>query len=157
MRIKMDRFTWIVIAVVAVLVIVAAVTVATSDDSALDAAASQEVTGPAAPVFNAIVAVQKGEIALARAQFTEEALAAHKKQGYDPIANAATYYGNDAGARRVRIANVSEEVDVAYVTIVEDTFSGGGLFGRSTWSNQRVIRVERVDGEWKIDDPNLFY
>lgn len=158
MRLKFDAFTWVVIAVVAALVVAAVVTVNTG--SRFNAGELEYMTGnsPAAPVYNAYIAVQRGDAARARAQFTAGALAEHDKQGYDPIAQNITFYANDQGSRRVRIVQVEEEnPDEALVTVVEDTYSGGGLFGRSTWSNQRVIRVVREDGVWKVDTPNMFY
>lgn len=162
MRLKIDAFTWVVIAIVVALIVAAVLTVNLTDGSTSQAPALAP-DSPAAPVVAAILAVQEGDVATARAQYTEDVLAQYEKNGYDPVANAATFAANDQSSRRMRIVEVSSpETDadgeeVAYVTIAEDNFSGGGLFGRSTWSNQRVLRVERVDGVWKVDDPNLFY
>jgi hypothetical protein len=158
MRLKFDAFTWVVIAVVVALVAAAVVTVNAGSPFGSGELDYMEENTPAAPVYNAYIAVQRGDAAEARAQFTDAALAEHDKRGYDPIAQNISFYANDQGSRRVRIVQVQEEnPDEALVTVVEDTYSGGGLFGRSTWSNQRVIRVARVDGVWKIDDPNMFY
>jgi hypothetical protein len=159
MRLKFDAFTWVVIAVVAALVVAAVVTVNAGSRFGPGELEYMAENSPAAPVYNAYIAVQRGDAAEARAQFSESALAEHDKVGYDPIAQNISFYANDQGSRRVRIVQVQEESpDEAFVTVVEDSYSGGGgLFGRSTWSNQRVIRVVREDGVWKVDVPNMFY
>jgi hypothetical protein len=163
MRLKFDAFTWIVLAVVALLIAAAVVTVNLGGDRIGRApAAYMDEDSPATPVYNAILAVQQGDLAEARDQFTADALDENEKRGYDPIANAVTYYANDAASRRVRIVAVDDptdtgDADEAFVTIVEDNFGGGGLFGRSTYSTERVIRVVREEDGWKVDDPNLFY
>ncbi|MGL4651772.1 MAG: hypothetical protein ACRC1H_20355 [Caldilineaceae bacterium] len=163
MRLKIDAFTWAVIAIVVLLVAAAVLTVNLADGSTADQRIQLPADSPGAPVVAALLAVQDGDVATARAQFTDEVLEQYKKNGYDPIANAASFAANDQSSRRMRIVEVSqpqadqEAAEVAFVTIAEDNFSGGGLFGRSTWSNQRVLRVVRVDGDWKIDDTNLFY
>lgn len=177
MRLKFDVFTWIVLAAVVLLVVAAVVTVNLTGGQSLGATAYMTEDSPEAPVFNAILAVQQGDLARARTEFTVAALAENEKRGYDPIANAASYYGNDPSSRRIRIVKVNpgsdsaaasvagpgtettprSPADTAYVTIAEDNFSGGGLFGRTTYSNERVIRVAREEGRWKVDDPNLFY
>jgi len=163
MRLKIDLFTWVVIGVVAVLVVAAVLTVNLSSGPVIDEQTLVPDDSPAAPVVTAILAVQEGDIAKARAQISPKVLDQYKKQGYDPIANAASFATENQTARRIRIVEVSDvqtDTDgtpVAYVTIAEDNFSGGGLFDRSTWSNQRVIRVAQIDGVWLVDDPNLFY
>lgn len=158
MRLKLDTFTWVVIAIVAFLVVAAVVTVNLVDNRGISDAQYRTEDEPATPVYNAIVAVQRGDVATARGQFTQATLDEYKKRGYDPITNNISSYVNDRNNRRVRIVKVQQDgPDLAYVTIVEDTYSGGGLFGDTTYSNQRVIRVARVDNQWKIDDPNMFY
>jgi hypothetical protein len=164
MRLKIDLFTWTIIGVVLALVVAAVVTVNLSSGTPTAARSPVEPESPAAPVVAAILAVQQGDVSTARAQFTAEALADYETRGYDPIANSAMAAANSQNAQRVRIVNISavtqneEGRDQAFVTIAEDNFSGGGgLFGRSTWSSQRLVRVEREEGVWKVADPNLFY
>jgi hypothetical protein len=143
MRLRIDTFTWIIIALVLLLVVAA---VYLTDDS------------PSTPVYNALVAVQQGDVARARSEFTQEALDQYEKGGYDPIANAASNYANNYASTRTRIVEITgETADEASVTIAEDNFGGGDLFERSTYTNQRVIRVVREDGRWKIANNNLFY
>jgi hypothetical protein len=163
MRLKIDLFTWGVIGVVVALVIAAVLTVNLADDSVIDLRTQLSGDSPAAPIVTAILAVQEGNVASARAQFTQDVLDEYEERGYDPISNAASFAANDQGSRRLRVIDVSAVQEgedgetLAFVTLAEDTFSGGGLFGSSTWSNQRIIRVEQVDGVWLVDDPNLFY
>lgn len=181
MRSKLDAFTWIVIGVVAILIVGALVTVSVSARAA-DGVAYLSGASPSDPVYNAVLAAQRGEIAKAREQFSQGVLDSYAKQGYDPITNAAASFANDQSARRVRIINV-ETVEAgapapegvvtdsgslpdlvidpsapqAYVTIAEDYFYSGGLLSRNTWSNRRIIRVVSEDGVWKVADGNLFY
>lgn len=158
MRLSLDRFTWTVIGVVILLVLLAVVTVNISGREPSVEAAYLTEDAPSTPVFNAIIAVQQGDAAKARAQFSDEALKEIDKQGYDPIANSATYFSGESGARRFRIVKVNQEQDdEAYVTLAEDNYSSGGLFDRSTYTNERIIRVVREDGVWKVASTNLFY
>ncbi len=158
MHLRIDKFTWIVIGVVLLLVVAAIFTV-NSTAGQNDAPASYRADdSPSTPVYNAIVAVQLGDVARARAEFTQETLDAIEKNGYDPIANAANSYANNSSSQRTRILDVSDVIgDEASVTIAEDNFGGGGLFGRSTYTNQRIIRVVRENGQWKIAENSLFY
>lgn len=174
MRMKFDLFTWVVVGIVAVLVIGAVVTVNVSDSRA-ESVAYLSGDSPSAPVYNAILAAQRGEIAKAREQFSQGVLDGYAAQpGYDPIANAVASFANDQNARRIRIlkvetvapsevvtdsmtATVAPTGEQAWVTIAEDYFYSGGLLSRNTWSNQRIIRVVNDNGTWKVDDSNLFY
>ncbi len=158
MRLRFDRFTWIVVVVVALLVVAAVVTVNLTGGGPETPLTYRDDDSPATPVYNALIAVQQGDLARARAQFSQSALDEYEKQGYDPIANAASNYLNDQSGRRTRIIETSEPLDgEAAVTIAEDNYSGGSLFGQSTWTNQRIIRVVREDGTWKIAENSLFY
>lgn len=166
MRLKIDLFTWAVIAIVIALVVAAVITVNVTNGAARTQTAQVAADSPAAPIVGAILALQQGDEVAARAFFTQETLDKYEEQGYDPIANSANFSTVDQAARRVRIVEISApEADaagvaggeVAYVTIAEDNFGGGGLFGQSTWTNQRNIRVRRVDDVWKVDDTNFVY
>lgn len=160
MRLHIDRFTWIVIAVVVALVVGAVLTVNFTSRTAGAPSAYMEENVPEAPVYNAILAVQNGDLVRARAEHTQQVLDKFEKDKFDPIAGYATNYMNDNAARRVRVISVQDgtaDSGEAFVTIVEDNFAGGGLFGPNTWSNQRIIRVAMENGEWKVDDTTLFY
>lgn len=172
MRSKLDAFTWIVIGVVAILIVGAVITVSVSA-SQNDSVAYLAGNTPADPVFNAVLAAQRGEIAMARQQFSQGILDSYEKQGYDPITNAAASFANDQNARRIRIVKIESvapegvvidstvatdtNAPQAFVTIAEDYFYSGGLLSRNTYSNRRIIRVVNEDGQWKVADGNLFY
>lgn len=150
---RLDAFTWIVILVVLGLIVAAVITVNRAGDATSQAAAYRSDDDPAAPVYNLYLALQRGDAATARAQFTQAALDEFAKRGYDPIQGNISYYTNDAASRRIRIVATSEETPgIVLVTVVEDNYSGGGLFESSTWSNRRVVRVTKEEGVWKIDD-----
>ena len=158
MRLRIDTFTWIIIALVLLLVVAAVVTVNLTSGQPDGPAAYLTDDSPSTPVYNALVAVQQGDVARARSEFTQEALDQYEKGGYDPIANAASNFANNYAGHRTRILEITgETADEASVTIAEDNFGGGDLFERSTYTNQRVIRVVREDGRWKIANNNLFY
>lgn len=158
MRLKVDLFTWIVILLTAGLVIAAIVTVNMAENGATHRSDYRSDDEPATPVYNALLAIQRGDATTARNQFTQSALDEMQKRGYDPIQNSLSSYAGNSTSRRIRIISVSEDSPVVvYVTVVEDTYGDGGLFGGSTWSNQRVVRVVRSDGQWKIDDSNFLY
>ena len=158
MRLKLDPFTWIVMLVIAGLVIAAIVTVNVAGSGAVQNSDYRNADEPATPVYNALLAIQRGDATTARSQFTQSALDEMKKRGYDPIQSNLSSYVDNRTSRRIRIVSVTEDSpDVIYVTVVEDIYGNGGLFGSSTWSNQRVVRVVRSDGQWKIDDSNFFY
>ena len=107
MRLKFDAFTWVVITVVVLLVAAAVVTVNAGSRFGASELEYMEENGPSAPVYNAYIAVQRGDAAEARAQFTENALAENDKLGYDPIAQNISFYANDQGSR-LSLIHISE-------------------------------------------------
>ncbi len=156
MGIRIDKFTWIVLLGVGLLLVAAIVTVSRggSSETALTYRTADE---PATPVYNAFVALQQGEVARAREQYSARILAGHE-DGYDPF-SGRTY--SSQSARRLRI--LESEIDtadpnLAYVTIVIDSYYGGGLFGGGgTSSSRRTLQVLREDNQWKLDTEEYFY
>jgi hypothetical protein len=153
---KLDKFTWIVIAVVAALLIAAVVSVSRTGAPTQDAAFLTE-DGPATPVYNIFLALQQGNPAKARQYYSESALADIDKQGgYGPL---ESYRPN--GAQRLRIISVSTdeaEPDRAYVTFVIDNYNNTGPFGAgSTYSYERTVEVIREGDGWKVDSTEYFY
>ena len=154
---KLDRFTWIVLAVVVILLIVAVVTVNRSASPTTGTPAYHTADAPETPVYNAFVATERGEHYRAREQYTAAVLEQMERDRFDPFAAG---YRNSDTSRQLRIVAVEiDEADPnrALVTVIEDNYSPSGPFGSgNTWSNQRTIPVAREDGVWKIDAVELF-
>lgn len=157
---KLDRFTLIVVGIVAALIVAAIVTVnRTGSGSTVDAQYLTEDT-PAATVYNAFLALQKGDRSKLRDQYSQAVLdQVEKNDQYGPLGKLATF--NDSPARRLRI--LSGEIDStdpnkANVTFEIDNYSSGGLFDAgSTWSSKRTIPLVREENRWKIDVTEYFY
>lgn len=157
MSAKLDRFTWIVIIVVIALVAAAIITVTMTQGEGTESAAYLEEDSPGAAVYNAFIALQKGDLYAARSHYSERVLEDIAEQDYDPFAGR----GGDTTARRLRIVEV--EIDPAdenraLVTFYQDTYNQGGLFGGGqTWSRKGVVEVVRENGVWKVDAQEFFY
>lgn len=157
MKLRLDKFTLVVLAIVALLLVVAVVTVSRTPEQEVQAYQTEDA--PAAPVVNAFLALQNGDLAMARKQYTLEVLDRDEKDpAYGPLHGQSNY--GDA-SRRLRIVETRmdpDSADRAYVTAAVDTYSTGGLFSSgSTWTNERVVEVVREDGAWKINVEEFFY
>lgn len=155
---KLDKFTWAVIAVIAVLLVAAVISVTRTGNVAADEISYMEENTPEAPVHNAFVAMQRGDRTRAREQYSQDVLAAlEEQQGWDPFSQTTS----GRMARRLRIVAVEpdpEDPDRALVTFVIDTYSRGGPFGAgSTWSREVTVEVVREEGAWKINAQEFFY
>lgn len=160
MKLKLDAFTWIVIAVVLVLLVAAVVTVNRSLEQETGEVDYVTADAPDTPVRNAFLAFQNGDLFRAREQYSRRALdQLEDNQGVGPF--SAGYYRDDRTARRLRIVETTmdpENPDRALVTFVEDSYNSGGLFGGgNTWSSRRTVEVVREADGWKIDSPEIFY
>lgn len=159
---KLDKFTWIVLIVVALLLIGSVITVMLNNGRGVGTEPTyMEEDSPEAPVHNAFVAFQLGEITMARRQYSAQVLEEVDKQSpYGPL-QQETIYDERRTARRLRIVDVAvdaDDPDVAYVTYVQDNYNNEGLFGGgSTWSTRRTVQVIREDGRWKLDAMEFFY
>lgn len=157
MKLRLDKFTLVVLAIVALLLVVAVLTVSRNPEQEVQAYQTEDA--PAAPVVNAFLALQNGDLAMARKQYTLEVLDRDEKDpAYGPLHGQSNY--GDA-SRRLRIVETRmdpDSADRAYVTAAVDTYSTGGLFSSgSTWTNERVVEVVREDGAWKINVEEFFY
>jgi hypothetical protein len=157
MNLRIDRFTWVVIAVVVALLVAAIITV--NRNAPPDAPAEYRTDdSPETPVFNAFLALQRGDIGTAREQYSERILNDHE-ENYDPFVGRG--YVNDSSARRLRVLSTeidSEDADKALVIIAIDSYYPGGLFGgNNTSTMQRTLQVIREDGQWKLDTDEYFY
>jgi hypothetical protein len=157
---RLDKFTWAVIGAVALLLVAAIVTVNLTGGAGTDSQNYLPPDTPEAPVFNAFLAFQRGDITTARAQYNPEMIAQMQKDqgGYDPF----TARGNMSNSnRRLRITDtqlVADDADRALVSVVIDNYSGGGLFGSSnSWSQELTLEVVRVEDGWKLNSQEFFY
>jgi hypothetical protein len=157
---KIDRFTIIIIAIVAVLIVAAMVTVnRTGGATAINADYLSE-DSPATPVYNAFLALQRGDRAKLREQYSQAVLAeVDTNDQYGPLGRLATI--NEMQARRLRILSTeinSDDPNQATVTFEIDNYSSGGLFDAgNTWSSRRTVTVVREDERWVIDVAEYFY
>ncbi len=159
MNIRLDKFTVIVLAIVGLLIVTAVFTV--NRNASVEGAENYRTEdAPETPVFNAFLALKTGDVAMARAQYSQQVLEeAASERGYGPLRGESYGYGDSA--RRMRILNVrSDPADAnrAYVTVAIDTYSTGGIFNSgSTWTSERTVEVIREEGVWKINAQEYFY
>lgn len=157
MKLRLDKFTIIVIAVVAVLLVVAVVTVNRGTGRGTEEYRTEDA--PTTPVVNAFLALQNGDLAMARRQYSEQILKdSDSDKGYGPL-RGEPYYGDTARRLRLLTTKVdTSDSNRAYVTVALDNYSTEGPFNSgSTWTNERVIEVVREDGAWKINAQEYFY
>jgi len=159
MRLKIDKFTWIVILIVAALLVAAVITVNRTGGQDADNLTYRTDDTPLTPIHNAFVAFEQGDLSTARQQYSARLLASMEEdKEYNPFTSGG--YVNAQNSRRLRI--LASQIDDtnpnrASVTIAMDNYSGGGFFGGSnTWSSQRVIALVREDNAWKIDTAEFF-
>ncbi len=157
---KLDRFTWGVIGVVAVLLLAAVISVSWTGGRGWGQATYLEEDTPSAPVYNAFVALQQGDLFKAREQYSRRILEeADKEPGYGPLSSDG--YRDTNSARRLRILSIQPDPNDpgrALVTFEVDTYTSGGLFGGgSTWTRRGTVEVIREDGRWKINAMEFFY
>ncbi|MEX1021080.1 MAG: hypothetical protein WDZ49_15570 [Litorilinea sp.] len=151
---KIDRFTWIVLAVVVIILIGAVVTVNLTDGEGLAVDTYLTADEPATPVYNAFVAFQNGDVQTARRQYTARVLEEDvQDRGFNPFIDRFS----ERTARRLRIIEVAydeNDPEHAYVTAAIDTYQSSGLFGTgSTWTRRIVLDVVRepADAETGTD------
>ncbi len=159
MKIRFDKFTIVILAIVGLLIAAAVVTVNMNTGAETPENYRTE-DAPETPVFNAFLALKSGDIAMARAQYSQQVLEeAASERGYGPLRGES--YGYSDTARRMRVLNVRidpQDSNRAYVTVAIDVYSTGGIFNSgSTWSSERTVEVIREDGAWKINAQEYFY
>ena len=157
MKLRLDKFTIAVLAVVAVLLVAAVITVGRTSSQANQPYRTDDT--PETPVVNAFLALQRGDLATARQQYSQDVLDTADKDGaYGPL-RGQPYYGDSARRLRLIETKVDEQnPNRAYVSLAIDNYSAGGLFNSgSTWSSDRMVEVVREDGAWKINVEEYFY
>lgn len=159
MKLRLDKFTLAVLAVVALLIVAAVVTVSrTGGDDASESYRTEDA--PETPVYNAFLALKQNDVARARTQYSAQVLKeASSSTGYGPLRGETYYYGDVA--RRLRVIDVKpdpQDADRAYITVAIDTYTTGGLFNSGdSWTSERTVEVIREDGVWKINTQEYFY
>lgn len=156
---KLDKFTWIVIGVVVALLVVAVVTVNMTGGIGLQVQEYLPQDTPEAPVYNAFLALQRGDLTKAREQYSQEILDGFDKDpSYDPLAGRASSTSTSQRLRITRIEPVPDDPDRALVSFVQDTYNQGGPFGSgNTWSQEGTVEVVREEDGWKINAQQFFW
>ncbi len=154
---KLDSFTWGVIGVVAVILVAAVVTVNLTGGAGWDALEYIVEDIPEAPVMNAFLALQQGDITRARAQYSQAVLdEIGGPEGYDPFSNRGS--GQSSRLRILKAEPLEDDPDRALVTVAIDFYSRTGPFGSgTTWMRETTIEVVREDGAWKINSQEYFW
>jgi hypothetical protein len=155
---RLDKFTWTVIGVVVALVVAAVVTVNVTGGAGVQAQAYKPLDTPDAPVFNAFLALQRGDLTKAREQYSQQVLDDFAKDGnYDQLAGRTAA----PNSQRLRITDsevVTDDPNRALVSFVIDNYNQGGLFGSgSTWSREGTVEVVHEEDGWKINSQEFFW
>ncbi|MBX3051727.1 MAG: hypothetical protein KF753_09655 [Caldilineaceae bacterium] len=152
----MDRFSWIVISAVGLLLL-AAVGVATLRPN--DSAAAQEVyleqDTPDGVVHDAFVAFLRRDTERMKSYFSQRVRENFDKDQRWPNID----YYPDTGNKRMRIESVEmQSEERATVTIAIDNYNSGGLFSQSNvWTNRQTLLVVKEATGWKIDSENFYF
>lgn len=153
MSLKLDKFTWSVVAIVALLLIGAVITVNMTGGDGYGEVAYLAENSPQAAVYNAFVANEKQDNQALDQYYTQSVLENYTKNNSNgrPYSGPNNYV--DPTPRRLRILETKMQgTDKADVTFSVDRYSSGGPFGSgNTWSNTQTVPVVMEEGVWKID------
>lgn len=154
---KLDKFTWAVIGVVLLLLVAAVITVNRTGGAGLESLQYKPLDTPEAPVFNAFLAIQRGDATKAREQYSKAILADLDKESYDQFAGRNTS-GSSQRLRILKTEPASDDPKRAIVTFVVDSYNQGGILDAgSTYSRDGTVEVVKEDDGWKINTNELFY
>ncbi len=156
---KLDKFTWTVIGVVVALLVIAVITVNVTGGAGLQAQEYMTNDTPEAPVFNAFLALQRGDLTMARAQYSQAVLNEFTREGgFDPLTGRSISSNTSQRLRITGTEMIADDPERALVSFVQDTYSRGGPFGSgSSWSREGTVEVVREDGMWKINAQEFFW
>lgn len=156
---KIDKFTWAVIGVVVLLLVAAVITVNVTGGVGVQAQEYLPVDKPEAPVYNAFLAFQRGDLTKAREQYSQAVLDEYSKNaGYDELAGRSTSTNTSQRLRILKTEAIPDDPDRMLVTFVQDTYNQGGIFGSGdTWSREGTVEVVREEDGWKINTQELFW
>ena len=153
MSLKLDKFTWSIVAIVVLLLIGAVITVNVTGGDGYGEVEYLAENSPQAAVYNAFVANEKQDNQALDQYFTKSVLETYTKNNSNgrPYSGPNNYV--DPTPRRLRILDTKMQgTDKADVTFAVDRYSSGGPFGSgNTWSNTQTVPVVMEDGVWKID------
>lgn len=158
MSLKLDKFTWSVVAIVVLLLVGAVITVNVTGGAGYGEPEYLAENSPQAAVYNAFVANQKQDSQALNQYFTKAVLDNYGKTNANNKPYSGPNFYVDPTPRRLRILDTKMQgTDKADVTFSVDRYNSGGPFGSgNTWSNTQVVPVVLEDGTWKIDT-ELFY
>lgn len=156
---KIDKFTWTVIGVVVLLLVVAVVTVNVTGGVGIQSQEYLPLDTPEAPVYNAFLAFQRGDLTKAREQYSQQVLDEYgKDSSYDQFAGRTTSSSSSQRLRILKTEAIPDDPDRMLVTFVQDTYNQGGLFGSGdTWSREGTVEVVHEEDGWKINTQELFW
>jgi hypothetical protein len=156
---KLDRFTWAVIGVVVVLLVAAVVTVNVTGGAGIQPQEYLASDTPEAPVYNAFLAFQRGDLTKAREQYSKQVLEDYgKDSSYDPLSQRNTTTGSSQRLRILKTDLAADDPDRAIVSFMLDTYNQGGPFGAgSTYGREGTVEVVREEDGWKINTQELFW
>jgi hypothetical protein len=155
---KLDKFTWAVIGVVVLLLVAAVITVSISGGTGAQAQEYMPLDTPEAPVYNAFLALQRGDLTKAREQYSEQVLEEFGRNDYDPLAGRVTSTNMSQRLRILKTEPVTDDSDRALVTFAQETYYQGGPFGSgSTSSREGTVEVVHEEDGWKINTQELFW
>ena len=158
MSLKLDKFTWSIVAIVALLLIGAVITVNMTGGDGYGEPEYLAENSPQAAVFNAFIANKKQDNQALDRYFSKSVLENYAKTNPIDRPYSGPKYYVDQTPRRLRILDTKMQgTDKAEVTFSVDRYSSGGPFGSgNTWSNTQTVPVILEDGVWKVDT-ELFY
>jgi hypothetical protein len=156
---KLDKFTWAVIGVVVLLLVAAVITVNRTGGAGVQPQEYKSLGTPEAPVYNAFLAIQRGDVTKAREQYSKAVLAdLDKDKNYDPFSGRNISTGNSQRLRILKTEPAADDPKRALVSFVEDTYNQGGIFDSgSTYSRNATVEVVKEDDGWKINTQEFFY
>jgi hypothetical protein len=156
---KLDKFTWAVIGVVVLLLVVAVVTVNMTGGAGVQTQEYKALDTPEAPVYNAFLAFQRGDLTKAREQYSQQVLQElDKDANYNALTNRSTSTNSSQRLRITKTEMIPDDPNRALVTFTQDTYYQGGPFDSGSTSNREgTVEVVREDDGWKINTQEFFW
>lgn len=152
----MDRFSWIVISVVGLLLLAAvgAATLRPSEDAAAPETYLEQET-PDGVVHDAFVAFLRRDTERMKSYFSQRVRENFDRDQRWPNID----YYPETGSRRMRIESVEMQGENrATITIAVDNYNPGGLFNQgNVWTSRQTLTLVLEQDGWKIDSENFYF